>query len=781
MVELVLSVHQLVDFLLRTGSIDNRVYNRNTMLMGSKIHAYYQKKQNNEYISEYPLKEDFIVNDFKVTLQGRADGIIVTNNGKVTIDEIKSTVEDLNKFYEEQSEWHLGQAKCYALMYAHEKHLEKISITLTYISQVDDTQIQKNFSYKVNDIERYVNNLLKRYLDFYTIIYQKKIRRNNSSESLRFPFKDFREGQKKLAQVCYNVANNGGVLYVEAPTGTGKTMSTLYPFVKSFAKGFNEKIFYLTAKTSGRESAYKATEILKENGLLASEIIITAKDKICLNPGKACNPKECPYALNYYNKIKELLVEMIVKENSFDFNTIVKYAIDNDVCPFELQLDLSLYNDIIICDYNYLFDPVVYMKRYFDEDSSHFISLIDEAHNLVTRSRDMYSCSLSYENFKKAKEATKEIDNKNFLKSVRKLNKEFKKYLELYDENIESTIISYLSDEFYIALDTFYRNSQQIMKDYEDQINEDFTTFFFEVNKFLKLYEFYNSSFRLFIEFKNSKFFDLNLYCVDASSFVKSCLNKLKASIIFSATLSPIEYYVQELGGNDESLKLLLDSPFPIDNQLIMVQNNVSTKYKDRNASINEVVISIITFINQKVGNYFVFFPSYQYMQDVLNKIPSNDDMVIYEQSVDMNEKDKISFLNKFQENPSKTTVGFVVLGGVFSEGIDLLDDRLIGAVIVGVGVPRINFKQDLIKEYHDLKGCNGFNYAYVNVGINHVMQALGRVIRSETDKGSILLIDERYNYSQYRKIFRGHLRYYEIVKGPNDIKRLTDEFWNKK
>lgn len=781
MVNLTLSVHQLVDFLLRQGDIDNRIYNRNTMVMGSQVHAYYQKKQNNKYISEYPLKEEFFVNDFNITLQGRADGIIIDQDDKVTIDEIKSTVTGLEDFYMSQKEWHLGQAKCYALMYAHEKKLKEISICLTYISQIDDSQMQKKFSYKVEDLELYVNRLLHRYIDFYTMIYQRKVNRNHSAAQLSFPFKDVRKGQKDLVMNVYQVAKNGGTLYVEAPTGIGKTMATLFPYVYSFKNEFNDKIFYLTAKTSGRESAYKACEILKDNGLKASEILITAKDKICFNTGKACNPKECPYAVAYYNKIQNVLIEMLVKESSFNYDTIIKYAADNEICPFELELDLSLYVDIIICDYNYLFDPQVYMKRYFDEDASHFICLIDEAHNLVDRSREMYSCSLDYDAFKKAKKICANLEDTKYKNVFNKLNREFKKYLELYSEENENILLENLNDSFVIALNSFFKTGQKIMKDCEEFITDEFTSFFFDVNKMIKLYEYYCNRFKVFLTFKDSKKFTINLLCVDASGFVKECLGKVKGSTIFSATFSPIDYYINELGGDNDSKRLLLDSPFPIENQLVMVQTNVSTKYAKRDESIDNVVESINVFIRQKIGNYFVFFPSYQYMKSVLEKMSFDDDIIVYEQSTDMNEKERDNFLNNFKENPTKITVGFVVLGGVFAEGIDLLNDRLIGAVVVGVGLPRINFKNDLIMEYHNNKNEQGFNYAYSNIGINRVMQAIGRVIRSETDKGTILLIDERYAYGQYKKMFRGQLRYYQLVKSSSDIRNLTNQFWNKK
>ena len=387
-----LSVHELVDFLLRTGDIDNRIYNSSTMQEGTLIHALYQSRQGGNYISEYLLSEQFHVDDFDITLEGRADGIIDLGNSAI-IDEIKSTIVPLDEYYESQKEWHLGQAKCYALMYAQEKGYSSVSIKLTYIHQIDKSSLVKTFDYLTSELEKDIENLLKEYIEFFTIVFNKKVARNETAKSLEFPFTDFREGQKELAKYTYGIAQKGGILFVEAPTGIGKTISTLFPSVKAFASGDNDKIFYLTAKNSGKEMAFNAAKLLLNNGLKASAIEILAKDKVCFCPGKACNPDECPFAKDYYTKIRGIVKDSIFNINLFSTEDIIEIATHNAICPFELSLDLSLYNDIIVCDYNYFFDPIVYLKRFFDSDASNVLILVDEAHNLVPRARSMYSAS----------------------------------------------------------------------------------------------------------------------------------------------------------------------------------------------------------------------------------------------------------------------------------------------------------------------------------------------------------------------------------------------------
>ncbi|MGM9857694.1 MAG: ATP-dependent DNA helicase [Bacilli bacterium] len=779
MVEIKLSVHQLVDFLLRTGDIDSRVFNNNTMLAGTKIHATYQSKQNNMYLREVQLSYDFHIQNYHIKLFGRADGIIVKNDKSVIIDEIKSTVLDLETCYEKQGDWHLGQAICYAFMYAKANNLNSIGINLTYISQNDESIMKKSFSFTEEYLSVYMKDLLKKYLVFYNIIEVKREKRNESANLLNFPFEKFRSGQRDLSKYCYHIASEGGILFAEAPTGIGKTMSTLFPFIKSFKDNVNEKIFYLTAKTSGREAAYKACELLKSNGQNLSEVIITAKDKICLNPGSSCNPNDCPFAVGYYDKIKDILTEMILNETSFDYETILKYAFKYNVCPFELQLDLSLYSDVVICDYNYLFDPIGYLKRYFDGECKDVLVLVDEAHNLVSRAKAMYSCEITYSLFKKVKRQISKINDAKIKSAFKSTNKYLKYYLDLYKEDECNVIIPYIEDSIMNSLSRLVLQMNRIQKEFSSYVTEEFKDCSMEIYRFIKLYEFYDESFKLFLNFENEKDFTLNLLCLDASSFVRKSLTQVKGSTLFSATLSPFDYYVEELGGDlDKDITLVLDSPFSKDNVLLMIDNGVSTLYKNREASYPYIVDDIKSFVKSRVGNYFVFFPSYEYMENVYNLL--SGDFEIIKQDRNMDDKQKNIFLSNFENNPSKTTIGFVVLGGSFGEAIDLIDDRLIGVAIVGVGLPQLNFKSDLVKEYFMKKGMNGFDYAYVNRGINNVMQAMGRLIRSENDKGAILLIDQRYSYYNYRKIFKGNLKNYNIVYCSDDIEKMCQSFWRR-
>ena len=772
-----LSVHQLVDFLLRSGDIDNRVFNRSSMNEGSRLHSVYQAKQSKNYMSEYALSVPLYVDGIDITLEGRADGIIKRRDGSFCVDEIKTTVEDLKVFHKDNLEWHLGQAKCYAYMFAKLNDLEYIAIKLTYIRQgKEKEQFIDSYIFNYLELEQFVLDLIAEYLEFYNIIFQKLEKRNQSISVLPFPFESYRKGQRDLAKYAYISAKKGKRLYLEAPTGIGKTMSTLFPFIKAMNEDEKSKIFYLTAKTSGKEAAHQAIKILKEKGLSLSDIIITAKDKICFCKGQACNPDECPYTKGYYNKIQTVLRYSLLNYDDFDLNLITRLAYENQICPFEFELDLSLFMDVIICDYNYLFDPISYMKRYFDEDSSHFLALVDEAHNLVDRSRSMYSASLSYEMFKNARKSVKHSRLSKLKLALSKMNKMFKEYVDDVEEG--EHVVSLFNEYTYKTISSFITTMQDINKNDNKEMSKDLLSFYLEVNRFARILDFVNDNYLLYYDKKKDNVI-LNVICLDASKFLKSALNNLKGSVLFSATLSPIDYYVNLLGGDEKSPRVIFPSPFPKKNLKIIIAPKVSIRYKNRDSSYQNVADYIKSFVKNKIGNYFIFLPSYEYLHKLMPYI-NIEDVNIYEQSQEMNDEEKEIFLSNFVLNPQKTTLGFVVVGGAFGEGIDLVSDRLIGAVIVGVGMPKINFISNYIAKHYDDMGLSGYDYAYLNPGMNKVMQALGRVIRSENDRGAVLLLDERYATNEYHDTFKAEWREYEVALKPEEVSDICKSFFKE-
>lgn len=771
-----LSVHELVDFLLRSGDIDNRINNAATMNEGTLIHAYYQSRQGNNYISEYPLLENFKVDDYVITLEGRADGIIDLGNSAI-IDEIKSTIAPLEDYFKENEAWHLGQAKCYALMYAHEKGYNSVSIKLTYIHQLDKSQMVKRYDFLTSELEEDINKLFKEYLEFFEIIYNKKLARNESAKTISFPYDSFRDGQKDLAKYSYGIAKNGGILFAEAPTGIGKTISTLYPSVKSFTDTENDKIFYLTAKSSGKEMAFNASKLLIEKGLKGSVIEIIAKDKVCFCKGKACNPDECPFAKGYYSKIREIVKGAILSRNIFSTSEIISLAQNYAVCPFELQLDLSLYTDIIICDYNYFFDPMVYLKRFFDKDASNMIVLVDEAHNLVERGRSMYSATFDSYKYKQVKRSLRHFEHKKLKTAQTRMTKLFNSFK---DFPLGSSKIEMLSKTQINAINAYLLACNDVNKNHHSVVTDEFKDFYLELNKFIKLLDFYDDTFALYATKKNEKDVKISLFCIDPSAHLERTLNQVRSKIIFSATLSPTDYYIDMIGGKKTDPILNLPSPFNKNNLKLLVAPHISVRYRNRKETIENVACAIKEAISHKLGNYFIYVPSYEYLSE-LSSYLKEDDFDLLVQEKDMSEDEKESFLSCFVEKPKRTTVGLAVIGGAFSEGIDLVGDRIIGVVVVGVGLPQLCFERDLIKDYFNKVENNGYEYAYVCPGINKVMQAVGRVIRSENDKGIALLIDDRYLTEEYHELFKNTYSHYEVVTSIEDIKEQVENFWTNK
>jgi len=768
-----LSVHQLVDSVLRSGDIDDRIFNKETMKEGSFIHGKYQKKQGDNYLAEYPLSTKISRPLGTIFLQGRADGIYFSSS-KAIIEEIKSTVDKLEDFSSSLESWHLGQALCYAYMFMEEKCLKEVSIKLIYISQLNsDETLIKRHDFTYEEVKGKVDEIIDTYFSFHKPFFDHVKERDESVKPLLFPFKKFRLGQRELAKYAFGIAKNGGFLFVEAPTGIGKTMSSLYPFIKNYKDNKKERIFYLTAKSTGANSVKNAIEELRNNKLNIKDIYITSKEKICLCPGHFCNPVDCIFAKGYYSKIKEAIVSSFKENTSFDLAFILKKAREFSICPFEFQLDLALWCDLIVIDYNYFFDPFVYLDRFFSPlvDMSKDMVLIDEAHNLIDRGRMMYSSYISLDELKKVK---KSLSNKEFASSKRAIGK-LEKYLkELLLENNEN--INEVPENIIKAIESIKRARQKETEKNNLRYPFAYRDFYRQANRFLSLYEeYFDSTYRLYVESKT-----LYMLNIDPSRYLFDILNRASSVLCFSATLSPISYFMDASIGKAKPY-LLLPSPFPKENFKLLIAPKLSLRYADREKNKEEVSLYLKEFVSSKKGNYFIYFPSYSYLQSILPLLdfPCAN---LYMQSKKMNEDEKISFLDHFPPNPNSTNVGLLVLGGTFSEGIDLPDDRLIGVAIVGIGIPQVCKENELIKDYYQKKeNGSGFDYAYKNPGINKVMQAMGRLIRSEKDVGAALLIDDRYLKEDYRLMLSRVYEEYEVVISPKEIKTSLTNFYKNK
>lgn len=802
-----ISVRNLVEFILCEGDIDNRIASapdKEAMQLGSRIHRKIQRQMGSDYHAEVSLKIQIPCEGFVLQVEGRADGIfqvcknfgtdesflldehfkLGTNaefdeNSKkedlVCIDEIKGILRSVERM-EKPVGVHLAQAKCYAYIYAKEQGLNKIGVQMTYCQM--ETEIIKRFQqiYDFDELEAWFLDVAKQYEKWARFQIEWKEIRNASIKKVEFPY-EYREGQKELVTSVYRTIFRKKKLFIQAPTGVGKTMATVFPAVKAVGEELGEKIFYLTAKTITRTVAEQAFQILKQHGLQMKTITLTAKEKICFCEQTECNPDYCPYAKGHYDRVNDAVYDMITTTSDMSRENIEVYAKKHEVCPFEFALDVSLWVDAVICDYNYVFDPNAHLRRFFSEGKKgEYLFLIDEAHNLVERGREMYSATLYKEEFFSLKKKIKLVHPKlaRHLDACNKILLEFKRECETYQ-------IHQNLSHFVLKLMNVLSSMEEIMED--DQPKDDeFLEFYFHVRSFLNVYEEIDENYVIYSEMEQEGDFKVKLFCVNPAANLEKFISQGNSTVFFSATLLPINYYKKLLSVETDDYAVYAESPFDENNRLLLLGNDVSTKYTMRGKGMYEKYAEYITrIIKAKQGNYMVFFPSYRFMEDVFAVFETYEmsgvEWVIQEQS--MNEKKREEFLNLFEEKREGSLVGFCVLGGVFSEGIDLTEESLIGAIIVGTGLPQVCSERELLKRYFDSENENGFDYAYLYPGMNKVLQAAGRVIRTENDRGVIALLDERFSGIQYRSTFP---REWNTIVNCNaeSIEEKMKKFWEK-
>lgn len=748
-----ISVRNLVEFILRKGDIDNRISktaDKEAMQLGSKIHRKIQRQMGSSYYAEVSLKMMLHEEKYDLQVEGRADGIIVEEG--VTIDEIKGVFRDLEQI-EEPIEVHLAQAKCYAYIYGKQENLENISVQMTYCHL--ETEQVKRFkeSYLLSELEKWFNNLIGEYKKWAEFQIDWKKKRNKSIRRIEFPY-EYRKGQKELTTSVYRTILRKKKLFIQAPTGVGKTMATIFPSVKAVGEELGEKIFYLTAKTITRTVVEQAFQLLKKQGLQYKVVTLTAKEKICFCEDKECNPEKCPYAKGHYDRVNQAVYEMITTTDDMSRENIEVYARKYEVCPFEMSLDVAVWVDAVVCDYNYVFDPNAHLRRFFaDEVKGEYLFLIDEAHNLVERAREMYSATIYKEEFLEAKRIIKYLDKK----LVRKLDICNRQLLELKRE-CETYQVHQSVGHFSISMTNLLMEMERFMEECDRaEVKEELLEFYFHVRTFLNVYDVLDENYTIYTEMEEDGKFKLKLFCVNPALNLQNFLEKGNSTVFFSATFLPIHYYKQLLSTEKDDYAIYVDSPFDIKNREILIGSDVSSKYTKRNVQMYERIASyIIKTLEVKKGNYIAFFPSYQFMEnvyEVLERRLSGETVCLLQEKM-MTEEKREEFLEEFAKEREGNLLGLCVMGGIFSEGIDLTEEKLVGAFIVGTGLPQICYEREILRQYFEKKNGKGFDYAYLYPGMNKVLQSAGRVIRTETDRGVILLLDERFLQRQCQEIF---------------------------
>ncbi len=817
MITVRISVRNLIEFILRSGDIDNRfgTFSEDAMQEGAKIHRRLQKMAGADYRAEVPLQLDFTVEDVCILVEGRADGVI-ENETIVTVDEIKTTYADVMR-YKEPKPLHLAQAKFYAYIISKRKDLPSIKIRLTYVNIDTEETRYFNYTFLREELKEFTFGVINEYVKWARLEAEWKDIRNSSIKGLPFPF-EYRKGQEKLVKQVYFTILHKRKLYLQAPTGVGKTIATLYPAVQALGQDKGNKIFYLTAKTITRTVAEDTFNVMRRDGLKIKNITLTAKEKICLTESHECNPEGCPYAKGHYDRVNDCVYEMVTTEEEITSEMVLKYAEKFKVCPFEMSLDASLFTDAIICDYNYAFDKRAKLKRYFEDETKagDFIFLIDEAHNLVDRAREMFSATLIKEQFLYAKKLT-EKELPGISKRIEKCNKEMLILRHQCGDFLINPLIGDFTNSLlrlYSAIEKFLKEERKpkektrellmVSKEVKDGILE----LYFEIGHFLEMYELVDENYSVYCAYTEEENFYVKLFCVNPRKNLSECMSLARSSILFSATLLPIQYYKNLLAGEREDYEVYAESVFNSKKRGLFIATDVTSKYTRRNEKeFNKIAAYINEAVKSRPGNYMVFFPSYNFMEQVKKQFDLsfyNKDIEILMQSQGMKEDKRDAFLRRFEGNVNPDTVfknidaeidiesdsdsegnkpaslvGFCVMGGIFSEGIDLARESLIGAIIVGTGLPQVCLERNIMKDTFDSEEVDGYDYAYKYPGMNKVLQAAGRVIRTEEDVGTVLLLDERFLQPGYVRMFPKEWSNFKRVNLDFLISEMKD-FWDE-
>ena len=711
-----ISVRNLVEFILREGDIDNRTgggQDPENMQMGSRIHRKIQRQMGSDYQAEVPLKTEIVCDGFTLKIEGRADGLIHTKE-QVMVDEIKGVLRELDRV-QEPAGIHLAQAKCYASMVAEQEGADEIGVQMTYCQMETEEVKRFQYSYQSNELKVWFDEVIRQYKKWAKFQIEWRKARNASIKGIEFPF-PYRKGQRELAVSVYRTILRKKKLFIQAPTGVGKTISTVFPAVKAVGEELGEKIFYLTAKTITRTVAEQAFKTLREQNLKFKVITLTAKEKICFCEETSCNPDDCPYAKGHFDRVNDAVYELLMQEDVMSREVLEAQARKHKVCPFEMALDVSTWVDGVICDYNYVFDPDARLRRFFAEGGAGgYLFLIDEAHNLVERGRQMYSAELCKEDFLAVKKLVKG-EAPRFAKRLEACNKillAMKKECENYK------VLDNIS-HFGIQLMNVLSETDRYLEECVDkEVRETVLDFYFQVRSFLNIYDGLDENYVIYTEYQENGRFVLKLFCVNPAANLQKCLDKGNSAVFFSATLLPIQYYKRLLSTEKDNYAVYIDSSFDTKKRLLMNGVDVSTRYTMRSREMYQRYATyIFRVVKAKMGNYLIFFPSYRFMEDVYQEFTQllasdEEEMELVIQQKHMDEEERENFLRAFEMGREKSLIGFGVLGGIFSEGIDLTNEKLIGTLIIGTGLPQVCNEREILKSYFDQKGLYGFDYAY--------------------------------------------------------------------
>ena len=772
------------------------------MREGSKTHVRLQQQLSSAgpYRAEVPLAHTWEVLGRHIEVSGRVDGIF-NQEAQPVLHEIKSTSIPLSDIPLAGVPSHWAQLQCYAAMQAEESESDIVPVRLSYVHRQDGAVRDFNRVFTRSELARIMSDLLKPYVKREKDQAAWREKRDLSIRAMELPFSNgFRKGQKLLAYNVYRCIGDNRRLFAQAPTGTGKTMGTLYPVLKAMGEGLVDRIFYVTAKTTTKAIAENAIALLRAKGLRLKVLTLTAKDKMCLMAVKNCDPAKCPYAEGVFTRMQRVGKTLLRSHDVFSRDLIYETGLKHEVCPFELSLEISLGCDLIIADYNYVFDPRVYLKRFFQQKGrDNNVFLVDEAHNLVDRAREMFSATLArdplmtlrrniHKSLPELADALGGILRSLTLMQVRPATDESEAGGKGYrvSQDPPANLLN--------PINAFLLKAEPLITEKEDDDQEpppwqdDLVGMFFDLLHFRNTLELFGDEYRV-LQTGRSRTFAVRLMCLDPSEMLDRRMESARSCILFSATLSPLSYFRKMLGGRPEDPTLRLPSPFPRENLCVVLEDRAETRFRMRERHLPAVASALHAFLNARKGNYLVYFPSYGYMSQVLSQLeslyeigrknnPEAGEWDVLVQESGMKEADREAWLARFERFGDVVRAGFCVLGGAFGEGIDLVGERLTGVAVVGVGLPQVNPEQEISRTYFERHFGEGFDYAYTYPGLNRVLQAAGRLIRTTTDRGGLLLIDARFAGRQYQQLLPPEWFPFPFLSRNPDLGGLLADFW---
>jgi DNA excision repair protein ERCC-2 len=748
---------------------------------GMRVHKGMQADRGEQYSSEVPVSFSISGTYVELQLFGRIDGLTIGESG-VTIEEIKSVRGFADGEGFEGAAVHWAQAKAYAAIYCRDNSLERIAVQLVYFDVIHEREKRLERAFTAAELLEWLTDLCGKYLRILDREEDRLLTNSRIIREMGFPYDKMRPGQEEMMAAVYSQVKSGGFLYVSAPTGIGKTMGALFPAVKAMADGHCRKLFYLTARNPVKTVAEDALKTLIKRGFALRGITLAAKDRLCPMPeGTPCSPEHCPKAAGFFDRLFTALDE-VPPVGHMGRRDVEKLAAKYDLCPHELSLFIAEACDIVICDYNHAFDPRVKIKRFFEKGGAYML-LVDEAHNLVDRGRDMFSAELSEATarafldglplFMPEGMAEASFAAQTILERLQGLKG------ALGGAGEDEAALESVPDGLLGAAEEFIGAAEPVLSRTESgEAGDVFLDLYFMARVFRDVAEDLDEYFRVLVK-RTPEGIELHLRCIDPSRKLREAMKRIHGAVFYSATLTPFKYYAHLTGAGDDASYLKLPSPFPRENLKVLALD-IETTYAKREGTLHKLVEALAAFVGGKMGNYLVFFPSYRYMQAAHDIFVHKCGVFSPMQSSGMTERERAEFLRFFDAEHERGMAAFAVMGGIFGEGIDLVGDRVIGVAIVGVGMPQLCLERNLIQQHHDEMDEPGYDYSYVIPGFNRVMQAVGRLIRGDFDRGVVLLADRRFGWPKYDEMTPEWWQPVTPTRSAGDIKKEVKEFWNE-